>query len=56
MTSGETLAERDEQTLARIEQLTSAGCTGKVEWECEFEGVADDLQRSHIQTRANEHS
>jgi len=56
MASGETLAERYEQTLARIEQLTSAGYTVKVQWECELEGVADDLQRHPSQTRANEHS
>jgi len=42
---GETLAERYEQTLARSEQLKSAGYTVKVQWECEFEG-ADDL-RTH---------
>ena len=51
MACGETLAERYEQTLARIEQLTSAGYTVKVQWECEFEGVADDLQRHPIDTR-----
>jgi len=43
--SGETLAERYEQTLARIEQLKSAGYTVKVQLECEFEG-ADNL-RTH---------
>jgi hypothetical protein len=42
--NGETLAERYEQTMARIEQLKSAGYTVQVQWECEFEG-ADDLQR-----------
>jgi hypothetical protein len=41
----ETLVERYEQTLARIEQLKIAGYTVKVQWECEFEG-ADDL-RTH---------
>jgi len=41
LTSGETLAERYKQTLARIEQLERSGCV-KVQWECEFEG-ADDL-------------
>ena len=44
LTSGET-AERYEQTLARIEQLKSAGYSVKIQWECEFEG-ADDL-RTH---------
>jgi len=47
MTSGETLAERYEQTLARIEQLKRAGYNVKVQWECEFEG-ADDLQTHPI--------
>jgi len=46
LASGETLAERYEQTLARIEQLKSVGYTVKVQWECEFEGVADDF-RAH---------
>ena len=45
LANGETLAERYEQTMARLEQLTSAGYTVKVQWECELEG-ADDL-RAH---------
>jgi len=49
LASGETLAERYEQTMARIEQLKSVGYTVKVQWECEFEG-ADDLQRHPIDT------
>jgi len=32
--------------MARIELLTSAGYTVKVQWECEFEEVAEDL-RAH---------
>jgi hypothetical protein len=44
MTSGETLAERYEQALAKFEQLKRAGYV-EVQWECEFEG-ADDL-RTH---------
>jgi len=48
LANGETLTERYEQTLARIEQLKSAGCTVKVQWECEFEGADDDLQRHPI--------
>ena len=47
LANGETLAERHEQTLARIEQLKSVGYTVKVQWECEFEG-AEDLQRHPI--------
>jgi len=46
LASGETLAERYEETLARIELLKRAGHTVKVQWECEFEGFADDL-RAH---------
>ena len=43
LTRGETLAERYEQTLARIEQLKRASYNVKVQWESEFEG-ADDVQ------------
>jgi len=58
MASGETLAERYEQTMARIEQLTSAGYTVKVQWGMR---VRRSRRRrfastSHSQTRANEHS
>ena len=49
LASGETLAERYEQTLERIEQLKRAGYNVKVQWECEFE-EADDLLTSHRQT------
>ena len=45
LASGEMLAARYEQTMARIEQLKSAGYAVKVQWECEFEGANDDLQR-----------
>ena len=47
LANGETLAERYEQTMARIEQLKSAGYTVKVQWECELEG-ADDLREQPI--------
>jgi len=46
LASGETVVERYEQTLALIVLLTRAGYTVKVQWECEFEGVAEDL-RAH---------
>ena len=35
--SGDTLAERHERTMSRLEQLTQAGYQVKVQWECEFE-------------------
>jgi len=34
---GETLAERYEQTMARIEQITRAGYLVKIQWECQFD-------------------
>jgi len=46
LASGETLAERYEQTLEIVEQLKSAVYTVKVQWECECEGADDDL-RTH---------
>jgi len=48
LASGETLADGYEQTLARIEQLKSAGYTVEVQWECEFEEAADDLRTDPI--------
>ena len=52
LASGETLTERYEQTLARIEQLKSAGYAVKVQWECEFEGADDDDDlRTHLIVR-----
>jgi len=35
--SGDTLAERYERTMSRLEQITRAGYQVKVQWECEFE-------------------
>ena len=37
--SGDTLADRYAQTMARIEQITRAGYQVKVEWECVFDDV-----------------
>ena len=34
---GETLAERYEQTLARIELTKRAGYHVKIQWECKFD-------------------
>jgi len=34
---GETLAERFEQTMARIEQITRAGYLVKIQWERQFD-------------------
>jgi G:T-mismatch repair DNA endonuclease (very short patch repair protein) len=35
--SGETLGERYEQTLSRIEQIKRAGYQVKIHWECKFD-------------------
>jgi len=34
---GDTLAERYERTMARIEQITQVGYQLKIQWECEFD-------------------
>jgi len=44
LANGETVAERYEQTLARIEQLKTAGYTVKVQRECQFEGADGDFR------------
>jgi len=35
--SGDTMAERYERTMSRLEQITRVGYQDKVQWECEFE-------------------
>ena len=35
--AGDTLAERYEQTMSRIQQITGAGYEVEVQWECEFD-------------------
>ena len=42
---GDTLAERYERTMARIEQIARAGYLLEVQWECEFdEKIQSELQ------------
>ena len=43
---GDTLAERYERTMSRIEQIARAGYLVEVQWECEF----DDKIQSELQT------
>jgi G:T-mismatch repair DNA endonuclease (very short patch repair protein) len=38
---GETLAERYENTMARLERIARAGYNIEVKWECEFEPPED---------------
>ena len=35
--AGDTLAQRNERNMARIEQITQAGYQVKVQWECDFD-------------------
>ena len=41
--SGDTLAERCERTMSRLEQITRTGFQVKMQWECEFEEKPDLL-------------
>ena len=41
--SGDTLAERYERTLSRLDQITRVGYQVKVQWKCEFEEKPDLL-------------
>jgi len=41
---GDTLTERYEQRMSRLEQLRRAGYLVKLQWECEF----DDARRSEL--------
>jgi len=47
---GDTLAERYEQTMTRIEQITKAGYTVKVIWECEFDASKIVERKPHSLT------
>jgi G:T-mismatch repair DNA endonuclease (very short patch repair protein) len=44
---GDTLAERYERTMARLEQITGAGYRVEVQWECELE-IPAELQTHHL--------
>jgi len=44
------LAERYEQTMTRIEQITKAGYTVKVIWECEFDASKIVERKPHLLT------
>jgi len=45
--NGDTLAERYERTMARLEQMTRAGYLVKVQWECEFHDVGKSEVLAH---------
>jgi G:T-mismatch repair DNA endonuclease (very short patch repair protein) len=48
--SDETLTERYERTVSRIEQITSSGYDVKIMWECEFDEVGIVQQKSELLT------
>jgi G:T-mismatch repair DNA endonuclease (very short patch repair protein) len=58
--TGDTLAQRYENTVARLEQITRAGYKVEVHWECEFEeGILvnhPELKTPHCTTQSSEHS
>jgi len=46
----DTLPERYERTMSRIEQLTRAGYQVKMQWECEFDASKIIEQKSELLT------
>jgi G:T-mismatch repair DNA endonuclease (very short patch repair protein) len=51
MLGGDTLSERYEQTLARIEQIKQAGYHVKIQWECEFDEAKIVEQKPELLVR-----
>jgi len=51
--SGDTLVERYERTMSRLEQITRAGYQVKVQWECEFEEKPKTAHASPCETEFN---
>ena len=49
-TSGDTLAERYERTMSRLEQITRSGYLVKVQWECEFDESGIVRQKPQLLT------
>jgi len=48
--SGDTLVERYERTMSRLEQITRAGYQVKVKWECEFDNAGIVNQKLELLT------
>jgi len=49
-TSFDTLAERYERTMSRLEQITRSGYLVKVKWECEFDESVNVKQKPELLT------
>jgi len=50
----DTLAERYENAISRIERITQAGCQVKVQWECEFEHPEDMKVEEYLPLRTRD--
>jgi len=48
--SGDTLAERYERTMSRLERITQAGYQVKIQWECEFDETGIVNQKPELLT------
>jgi len=48
--NGDTLAERHERTMSRLEQMTRVGYQVKVQWECEFDNAGIVKQKPELLT------
>ena len=48
--SGDSLAERYERTMSRLEQITQAGYQVKIQWECELDEVGIVNQKPELLT------
>jgi len=49
-TSGDTLAERYERTMSRLEQITRSGYLVKFQWKCQFDGSGIVKQTTEMLT------
>ena len=49
---GDTLAERYERTISRLEQITQAGYQVKIQWECEFHNAGTVNQKPQLLTHS----
>ena len=47
---GDSLAERYERTMSRLEQITQAGYHVKIQWECEFDNAGIVNQKRELLT------
>jgi len=46
--SGDTLAERNDRTISRLQQITRAGYQVKIQWECEVDDAGIVNQKPEL--------